>query len=121
MAREAKENAAADQKRRDSVEARNKADGMIYSVEKTLKDHRDKVSEAEAKTVEAALEEAKKAVQEGDAAKINFENFDEELKQKIGSQTSDRVSELLQSYTFGSDKPMSVFNLNYFEVSEPPL
>jgi len=71
MAREAKENAAGDQKRRDSVDARNKADGMIYSVEKTLKDHRDKVSEAEAKTVETALDEAKKAVQEGDADKIN--------------------------------------------------
>jgi molecular chaperone DnaK len=71
MAREAKENAAGDQKRRDSVEARNKADGMIYSVEKTLKDHRDKVSEAEAKSVEVALDEAKKAVQDGDADKIN--------------------------------------------------
>ncbi len=71
MAREAKENAAGDQKRRDSVDARNKADGMIYSVEKTLKDHRDKVSEAEAKSVETALDEAKKAVQDGDADKIN--------------------------------------------------
>ncbi|MCX6603815.1 MAG: molecular chaperone DnaK [Acidobacteria bacterium] len=71
MVREAKENAAGDQKRRDSVDSRNRADGMIFSVEKTLKDHRDKVSETEAATVEAALEEAKKAVQDGDPDKIN--------------------------------------------------
>jgi len=98
MAREAKENAAADQKRRDSVEARNKADGMIYSVEKTLKDHRDKVSEAEAKTVEAALEEAKKAVQEGDAAKINaaIDNL---------TQASHKLAEVMYKSPTGEGAP----------------
>ena len=98
MAREAKENAAADQKRRDSVEARNKADGMIYSVEKTLKDHRDKVSEAEAKTVEAALEEAKKAVQEGDAAKINaaIDNL---------TQASHKLAEVMYKSPAGEGAP----------------
>ncbi|MFN7649264.1 MAG: molecular chaperone DnaK [Acidobacteriota bacterium] len=98
MAREAKENAAADQKRRDSVEARNKADGMIYSVEKTLKDHRDKVSEAEAKTVEAALEEAKKAVQEGDATKINaaIDNL---------TQASHKLAEVMYKSPTGEGAP----------------
>ncbi|MCA2970123.1 MAG: molecular chaperone DnaK [Acidobacteriaceae bacterium] len=98
MAREAKENAAADQKRRDSVEARNKADGMIYSVEKTLKDHRDKVSEAEAKTVEAALEEAKKAVQEGDATKINaaIDNL---------TQASHKLAEVMYKSPSGEGAP----------------
>jgi molecular chaperone DnaK len=71
MAREAKENASADQKRKDSVEARNRIDGLIYSVEKTLKDHRDKVSAEEAKTVEEALENAKKARDEGSVEGIN--------------------------------------------------
>jgi molecular chaperone DnaK len=36
-----------------------------------LKEHRDKVSESDAKNVEAALEEAKKAIQEGDVSKIS--------------------------------------------------
>jgi molecular chaperone DnaK len=71
MAREAKENASADQKRKDSVEARNRIDGLIYSVEKTLKDHRDKVSAEEAKAVEEALENAKKARDEGSLEGIN--------------------------------------------------
>ena len=71
MAREAKENASADQKRKDGVEARNRIDGLIYSVEKTLKDHRDKVSAEEAKNVEEALEAAKKARDEGSVEGIN--------------------------------------------------
>ena len=43
---------------------------MIYSVEKTLKDHRDKIGEAEAKNVESALEEAKKVKDSGSAEEI---------------------------------------------------
>ncbi len=44
---------------------------MVYNVEKMLKEHRDKISEADAKTIEAALEETKKAMQEGGAEQIN--------------------------------------------------
>jgi molecular chaperone DnaK len=100
MAREAKENAAADQKRRDSVESRNKADGMIYSVEKTLKDHRDKVSEAEAKAVETALDEAKKAVQEGDSDKINA------AIDKL-TQASHKLAEVMYKSPAGDGAPAS--------------
>ena len=71
MSREAKENASGDQKRKDGVEARNRIDGLIYSVEKTLKDHRDKVSEDEAKAVETALVDARKARDEGSLEGIN--------------------------------------------------
>jgi molecular chaperone DnaK len=71
MSREAKENASGDQKRKDGVEARNRIDGLIYSVEKTLKDHRDKVTEDEAKAVDVALDEARKARDEGSLEKIN--------------------------------------------------
>ncbi len=56
---------------KDTIEARNRADAMVYNVEKTLKEHRDKVGEAEAKEIEAALEETKKAITENDADKIN--------------------------------------------------
>ena len=36
---------------------------MVYNVEKMLKEHRDKIGEAEAKEIEDALEETKKAMQ----------------------------------------------------------
>jgi molecular chaperone DnaK len=71
MAREAESHAADDRKQRDTIEARNRADAMVYNVEKTLKEHRSKIGEAEAKEIESAIEETKKAVSENDATRIN--------------------------------------------------
>ncbi len=65
MARDAESHSADDRKKKDEIEARNRADAMIYNTEKMLKEHRDKISEADAKEVESALENAKKAMNEG--------------------------------------------------------
>src|SRR5262249_14095917 len=69
--RDAESHAADDRKRRDDIEARNRADAMIYNTEKTLKEHRDKIGAEEASNIEKAIEEAKKAMQQGDVATIN--------------------------------------------------
>jgi len=71
MAKDAEGHAAEDRKLRDTIEARNRADAMVYNVEKTLKEHRSKVGEAEAAEIEAALEETKKAMADNDSARIN--------------------------------------------------
>jgi molecular chaperone DnaK len=71
MARDAESHSAEDRKRRDEIEARNRADSLVYNVEKMLKDHRDKISEANAKEVEAAIENAKKAIADGKLEEIN--------------------------------------------------
>jgi molecular chaperone DnaK len=71
MAKDAESHSADDRKQRDQIEARNRADAMVYNVEKTLKEHRSKISDAEAHEIEAALEETKKAMSEGDADKLN--------------------------------------------------
>jgi molecular chaperone DnaK len=52
MAKDAESHAADDRKLHDTIEARNRADAMVYNVEKTLKEHRGKVGEAEAKEIE---------------------------------------------------------------------
>ncbi|HJY06844.1 MAG TPA: molecular chaperone DnaK, partial [Bryobacteraceae bacterium] len=62
MARDAESHTADDRKKKDEIEARNRADAMVYNVEKMLKEHRDKISEADAKSVEAAVEDVKKAM-----------------------------------------------------------
>jgi molecular chaperone DnaK len=64
-------NAADDRKLRDTIDARNRADAMVYNVEKTLKEHRAKISDGEAKEIEIAIEETKKVLNENDAAAIN--------------------------------------------------
>jgi molecular chaperone DnaK len=71
MARDAESHGADDRKKRDEIEARNRADAMTYNVEKMLKEHREKISDADAKQVEEALEEVKKAMGEGGIDKIN--------------------------------------------------
>jgi molecular chaperone DnaK len=71
MTKEGELHADEDKRRKEEVEVKNKADSMIYSVEKLLKENREKISEGDAKNIEAALEEAKKTIQEGDSGKIN--------------------------------------------------
>ena len=71
MAKDAESHAADDRKQRDQIEARNRADAMIYNVEKTLKEHRSKISDAEAKNIEDAIEETRKAMQGGSPEVLN--------------------------------------------------
>jgi molecular chaperone DnaK len=71
MARDAESHASEDQKRKDEIDARNKADATLYQVEKLLKDHRDKISDSDAKTVEEALENTRKKIAEGSVEEIN--------------------------------------------------
>ena len=70
MARDAESHSADDRKKRDEIEARNRADAMTYNVEKMLKEHREKISDTDDKQEEAALEEVKKAMAEGGLDKI---------------------------------------------------
>src|SRR6201996_8925838 len=71
MARDAEANTADDRKKRDEIEARNRADAMVYNVEKMLKEHRDKISDTDAKQVETAVEDVKKSMSDGGLDKIN--------------------------------------------------
>ena len=71
MTKEGELHADEDRRRKEEVEVKNKADTMVYNVEKTLKENRDKISESDAKNIESALEDAKKTLQEGDMSKIN--------------------------------------------------
>ncbi|HUU14943.1 MAG TPA: molecular chaperone DnaK [Terriglobia bacterium] len=71
MTKEAEAHAEEDRRSKDEVEVKNRADSLVYATEKTLKEHRDKISDSDAKEIEAAQEEAKKAIQEGDVTHIN--------------------------------------------------
>ncbi len=71
MAQDAESHAADDRKQRDNIEVKNKADAMVYNVEKTLKEHRGKIGDVEAKEIEAALEETQKAIADNDPARIS--------------------------------------------------
>jgi molecular chaperone DnaK len=71
MVKDAETHAAADKKRRELVEAKNQAEALIHSTEKTLLELGDKVSDSDRKSVEAALGELKTAAAGEDAARIS--------------------------------------------------
>ena len=71
MTKDGELHAEEDRRHKDDVESKNRADSLVYSVEKMLKENRGKISESDAKNIESALDDAKKAIQEGDASKIN--------------------------------------------------
>jgi molecular chaperone DnaK len=66
MVREAEANAEADKKRREQVETRNQADGLIHQVEKNLAEHGDKVPAQEKGEAEAAIAAARSAMEGND-------------------------------------------------------
>jgi len=71
MARDADSHASDDRKKKEEIESRNRADAMVYNIEKMLKEHRDKVGADDAKAVEEALADTKKAMSEGGIDRIN--------------------------------------------------
>jgi molecular chaperone DnaK len=71
MVHEAESHADEDKRKREEIEARNRADSLVYQTEKMLNENRSKLSESDAKSVEAAIADCKKALEGGDVAAIN--------------------------------------------------
>ncbi|HEY6943570.1 MAG TPA: molecular chaperone DnaK [Candidatus Acidoferrum sp.] len=70
MRTEAESHSEEDRRRFEEVEARNRLDGMVFHAEKTIRENRDKLPEADVKKAEEALEDAKKAMSEGGTARL---------------------------------------------------
>jgi molecular chaperone DnaK len=70
MMKDAESHSADDARKREEIEARNRLDGLVYQMEKTLADNREKVG-AVASEVESAIAEAKKALAEGGVDRLN--------------------------------------------------
>jgi molecular chaperone DnaK len=88
MVKEAEVHAAEDRKHREVIDARNKADALIYSVEKAMREAGDKVPEADRKTIEDKITALKEVMKGEDVAAIN--TGVEELQ-----QASYKISEIL--------------------------
>ena len=70
MVKEAEENKAADDKRKEEVELRNKAESFIAQIDATLEDNKDKIGEAEKKQVEDLRADLQKSLDENDMAAV---------------------------------------------------
>jgi molecular chaperone DnaK len=70
MVADAESHAADDQARRELIDARNQGDALAYSVERTLNEHRGKLSPEDARRVENAISDVRDALKGEDAAAI---------------------------------------------------
>jgi len=85
MVKDAEENAAADKKRRALVEARNQAEALVHSTEKSLKDYGDKVSAEDRTAIEDAVSALRTATEGDDADDIQAKtNTLAEVSMKLG-------------------------------------
>jgi molecular chaperone DnaK len=71
MVKDAEKFAEEDKKRREAAEAKNNAEGLIHSTERQLQEHGDKVDAALKSEIEAAVAEAKTAVESNDATQMS--------------------------------------------------
>jgi molecular chaperone DnaK len=89
MAKDAESHAAEDKEKREEVESRNSLDGLVYNIEKMLKDSGNKVQAADKTEVEAALADAKKTL-EGTSSSQELKSAHEKL-----TQASHKLAEAL--------------------------
>jgi molecular chaperone DnaK len=92
MRTEAEAHSEDDRRRMEEVEARNSLDGIVYQAEKMLRENREKIAEADVKKAEEAIEDAKKAVNEGGvprlrAAKENVERSLHKIAEELYKTT----------------------------------
>jgi molecular chaperone DnaK len=83
MAKEAEAHADEDKKKREGVDARNMLDNAIYQAEKLKTEHKDKLAEEDVKTLDEAVDAAKKIVQQDDVDKEALEAAAKELNDKL--------------------------------------
>ncbi|MDE6059107.1 MAG: molecular chaperone DnaK [Clostridia bacterium] len=79
--KDAEQYAEEDKKRKSKVDAKNKLDGLIFSVEQTLKEGADKLSDEDKEALQAAVDEAKKELEADDEEAYN--KAAEELSNKV--------------------------------------
>ncbi|WP_375359329.1 molecular chaperone DnaK [Candidatus Tisiphia endosymbiont of Neophilaenus lineatus] len=118
MVKDAEKNAEDDKKRRELIEARNSADSLIYSTEKTLKEHDSKISASDKQEVENSITELKAA--------LESDNL-EEIKAKTNTlmASSMKIGEAMYKSPSGDDNNAEseasnddkVVDANYEDVS----
>ena len=89
MAKEADAHASEDKEKREEIEARNALDGLVYNIEKMLKDSGEKVAAADKTEVESALADAKKTL-EGSPSSADLKSAHEKL-----TNASHKLAEVL--------------------------
>jgi molecular chaperone DnaK len=112
MVHDAEAHSEEDKKRREVVEAKNQADQLIYSLEKLLRENKDRIPEADAANLRSEIENTKKAMESEDLGRIR--NAIEAL-----SRASHKLTEMMyqeagqQQASSGSESPQDFQQQDY--------
>jgi len=98
MVQDAESHAAEDKNKRELIEARNQADGLAYTTEKSLSEHGEKLDSATKRQIEETLEELKKAVEGDDPEEIK-------TKSEALAQASHKLAEMMYAQSQGEEAP----------------
>jgi molecular chaperone DnaK len=99
MTADAQAHADEDQKNREKIESKNKLDSLIYNTQKILKENREKISEAEVSSLDAALSKAKNTLETSSEASELNAAFEELTRE------SHRLAEVMYQKTAGQAPP----------------
>jgi molecular chaperone DnaK len=121
MVKEAEANATADKQKREAVEAKNQAESLIHSTEKSLKDYADKVSAEDKGAIESALSDLKGVLEGEDAEAIKEKtNALAEASMKLGEAMYKASQAEAEAKAAGGDKPAEddVVDADFEEVKD---
>jgi len=91
LVREAQSHESEDKRRREEAENRNKLEALVYQVEKTLREHKDKIPSGDASTLEGDVRDARKALEQQDDAAVRS------ATDKLQTDSNRIISALYQS------------------------
>jgi molecular chaperone DnaK len=121
MVKEAEANAESDKKQREAIEAKNQAESLLHSTEKSLKDYGDKVSAEDKGAIETAVADLK-GVLEGDDADVIKEktNALAEASMKLGEAMYKASQAEAEAKAAGGDKSADddVVDADFEEVKD---
>ena len=120
MVKDAEANAEADKKRREGVEARNQAEALIHSSEKSLGEYGEKISEDDRKAIEDAIAELKTATEGDDLEDIKAKTQTlAEASMKLGQAMYEASqAEAAESDAAADAKADDVVDADFEEIDE---
>ena len=122
MVREAEENAEADKDRKDLVEAKNQAESLVHSTEKSIQEHGDKVDPTTIEAIELSIKALQETLESEDPDKIRARSQDvTEAAMKLGeaiykSESENNSEQSESSNENGSDD--DVFDADFEDLTD---
>ncbi len=118
MVKDAEEHAVEDKKRREGIETRNKAEALIHSTEKSLKEYGDKVSAEDKNQIETAISDLKSALDSSDTEEVTAKMQKlAEVSMKLG-QAMYEASQTATDNTETGTKDDDVVDADFEEIND---